>query len=264
MTLQVLSRWKDSNREFAIQTGRKKPKDPNQTFFARVFGDYKSIDSVLKKIETLDAKLAKAIKTQKKPKEAFGKLRQAFIDYKPISMRYVAILKMAIKNEQKPEGEEQTPYYRGLKLMKAELEAIYAEIDKYITHFEQELSGELDPFAKQEACLGKNILFAITECIVDIERIYANPDRDTWIYVFDHDDSNVQRLLQAIQQIVVLKEGNRINSYKNNREKNHKEWLSEYTTSGKIKRLVGLEEDRLNDHLAEFEERIHKIKDDYQ
>lgn len=188
-----LSDWEKAKKEFESITGKSKPK-PNG-LFAKAFnhsgltGDLKTCD---KRVDAIEAEVKDMAKRTKLIVE--GKKHVPAIAKSAAS--YLKVLEDAIKDETSDNAGAKTTYSKGLKFLKASLDAIEKTYETKISSYEIANDATTTGFVKATKMVHKSLISTIAIATAGAKKIKASPTAATFNEIFNTSD-NVARKVQV-------------------------------------------------------------------
>lgn len=174
----VSARWKKAKKEFETLTGVKKPSPKG--FFKSAFNT-SGLTAAMSDADKAGEKLDKASATGKS-KDVAAALksgRSAYTKLCKASGSYLDVLEREAKSEQ-ADKREKTTLYRGLKVLKAELEwiesALMQKIDQIETTYDERLTTS-QKYAKQ---ILAGLQKSCKSGLVSVKRVKADPTPATY------------------------------------------------------------------------------------
>lgn len=173
MPAKFAERWETAKTAFHATTGVKKPQPKG--FFAAAFnytdlsGSIEKCDKVLNELERAKPKdKPDLIKSSKKAHETASKAVKKYLD----------VLEEAADQE-KADKAEKTTYYRAIKTLKAELEAIRVGIDQFIDQQQVALEGG-GGMVQAAKLMAKGLEKSCADAIVAAKKIKLDPTPATY------------------------------------------------------------------------------------
>lgn len=155
-----LEEWQDTKSDFENATDRKKP----AKHFLGVFRKSSGVEKALKQLDA--AYMAVRKETTKKSVAGFGK---AIKNFEKVKNRYIKQLESALKKE----GDADSAYAKGLKILKQDLKAIAATAEGQLPFYEDVLERGGLSAKSYDAAMAKMMAGAIQKGRLFAKRVMA-------------------------------------------------------------------------------------------
>lgn len=198
-------RWKSAKNQFQKITGVKKPKPKGFVDKALnhsgLTGALKSADKMLPFFEP------GGVKDQKKWPKILQKADKEGASLRKVANAYIKQLEVAAKDE-KADKNEKTKYYKGLKMLKAELDTITKVYDQKIDATRISLDKQLSGIQKASKMVDKALTATCANGSAAVKAVKADPTPATFNRIFAVSDNPARKIqVQLVQAATAQKKG---------------------------------------------------------